>query len=60
MENDKSNCARENNLDDVFMTEIDEKTSQKIISEIEDRRELNSIKNVKNKVKYSQHTTLHF
>ena len=46
MENDKTNYARDNNLDDVFMTDIDEKISQKIISEIEDRRELSSIKNV--------------
>ena len=36
-----------NDLDDVFFTDIDESTSQKIISEIEDQREFEGLKNVK-------------
>ena len=42
---DKIN-SRKNDLEDVFFTDIDDVTSQKIISQIEDEREIDSIKNV--------------
>ena len=44
-----------NHLDDVFATDIDDHSCQKIISQIEEKRELESIKNVKETCKFSQH-----
>lgn len=49
--NDKPN----NNLDDVFLTDIDEQSCQKIISQIEEQRAIETIKNVKKKCKFSLH-----
>lgn len=49
-----------NHLDDVFMTDIDEHSSQKIISQIEEKRELESIKNVTKTCKFSQHIMMPF
>ena len=43
----EKHISKNNDLDDVFYSDIDEFTSQKIINQIEDYREKDSIKNVK-------------